>query len=82
MATQTKNTALTMRISSSLNRKIDKFAKQSGRSKSYVAHKAIEEYLSWRIPQLEQLKDRVAEADLGKFVSQKEMESFFRKYGS
>ena len=80
MNTLVKDTTITMRVPDRLNKSLDKYAKSSGRSKSYVAHDAIEEYLSWRIPQLEDLKVSIKAADSGSFATQKEVDSFFKKY--
>lgn len=48
---------------------------------SYVAATAVEEYLSWRVPQLEDLEHAIKDADAGKFASPEEVERVFRKYG-
>ena len=71
---------MTLRVSDELKEKLGRFAKLTERSLSYVAATAVEEYLAWRIPQLEDLKKAIKEADKGKFASQKEVDIVFTKY--
>lgn len=71
---------MTLRVSDELKEKLDQFATLTGRSLSYVAATAVEEYLAWRIPQLGDLEKAIKEADKGKFASQKEVNLVFSKY--
>ena len=50
---------MTLRVSDELKEKLDQFATLTGRSLSYVAATAVEEYLAWRIPQLEDLEKAI-----------------------
>ena len=54
--TMPKTNTMTVRVSDELKAKLDKYAELTGRSKSYVALTAVEEYLAWRVPQLEDLE--------------------------
>jgi predicted transcriptional regulator len=72
---------MTLRVSDELKAKLDRYAQLTGRSMSYVAAAAVEEYLSWRVPQLEDLEEAIKEADAGKFASPEEVKRTFRKYG-
>jgi predicted transcriptional regulator len=81
MAPNTKNQTLTLRISDELKERCHYFANLTGRSVSYVAATAVEEYLAWRIPQLEDLEKAIEDADNGKFASQKEVEAMMKKWG-
>lgn len=77
----TKTSTMTLRVSDELKAKLDRYAQLTGRSMSYVAATAVEEYLSWRVPQLEDLEHAIKDADAGKFASPEEVERVFRKYG-
>ena len=76
-----KTNTMTLRVSDELKAKLDRCAQLTGRSMSYVAATAVEEYLAWRIPQLEDLDQAVREADAGKFASAEEVSQVFSKYG-
>ena len=76
-----KTSTMTLRVSDELKAKLDRYAQLTGRSMSYVAATAVEEYLSWRVPQLEDLEHAIKDADAGKFASTEEVERVFRKYG-
>ena len=76
-----KTNTMTLRVSDELKAKLDRYAQLTGRSMSYVAATAVEEYLSWRVPQLEDLEQAIKEADAGKFASPEEVERTFRKHG-
>jgi len=76
-----KTSTMTLRVSDELKAKLDRYAQLTGRSMSYVAATAVEEYLSWRVPQLEDLEHAIKGADAGKFASPEEVERVFRKYG-
>ena len=77
----TKTSTMTLRVSDELKAKLDRYAQLTGRSMSYVAATAVEEYLSWRVPQLEDLEHAIKDAYAGKFASPEEVERVFRKYG-
>jgi len=77
----TKTNTMTLRVSDELKAKLDRYAQLTGRSMSYVAATAVEEYLSWRVPQLEDLEQAIKDADAGKFASPEEVKRVFRKYG-
>lgn len=76
-----KTNTMTLRVSDELKAKLDRYAQLTGRSMSYVAATAVEDYLSWRVPQLEDLEKALKDADAGKFASPEEVERVFRKHG-
>ena len=71
---------MTLCVSDELKAKLDRYAQLTGRSMSYVAAAAVEEYLAWRVPQLEDLERAVQEADAGKFAADEEVSRIFAKY--
>lgn len=76
-----KTNTMTLRVSDELKAKLDRYAQLTGRSMSYVAAAAVEEYLAWRIPQLEDLEEAIQEAEEGKFASEEEVNRVFAKHG-
>ena len=76
-----KTNTMTLRVSDELKSKLDRYAQLTGRSMSYVAATAVEEYLAWRVPQLEDLEQAIKDADAGKFASPEEVKRVFRKHG-
>lgn len=71
----TKTNTMTPRVSDELKAKLDRYAQLTGRSMSYVAAAAVEDYLSWRVPQLEDLEQAIEDADGGKFASPEDVTS-------
>lgn len=76
-----KTSTMTVRVSNDLKAKLDKYADLTGRSVSFVAAAAVEEYLAWRVPQLEDLEEAIAEADAGQFASADEVRAIRQKWG-
>lgn len=76
-----KTNIMTVRVSDELKAKLDRYAQLTSRSMSHVAATAVEEYLSWRVPQLEDLEQAIKDADAGKFASPEEVRRVFRKHG-
>jgi RHH-type transcriptional regulator, rel operon repressor / antitoxin RelB len=70
------------RFSPELISKLDAYAEMVGQSKAQIAANAIEDYLDWRIPQIEDLKIAIAAADRGEFASDEEVEAVFKKFGA
>ncbi len=81
MAAGTKSNTMTLRVTDEVKSKLDQYAQLTGRSMSYVAATAVEEYLAWRIPQLESLDEAIREADAGKMATDAEVASVKKKWG-
>ncbi|MEJ7670613.1 MAG: hypothetical protein WKH97_18170 [Casimicrobiaceae bacterium] len=75
-----KTNTMTLRVSDELKAKLDRYAQLTGRSMSYVAATAVEEYLAWRVPQLEDLEIAIQEADEGKIAAREEVEAMKEKW--
>lgn len=73
---------LNLRVSPELKERLDKYAALVGQSKADIAVNAINDYLDWRVPQVENLKLAIAAADRGEFASDAEVEAVFKKYGA
>ena len=81
MPAVTKTNTMTLRVADELKSKLDRYAQLTGRSMSYVAATAVEEYLAWRIPQLESLDAAIDEADAGEMASDAEVAAVKKKWG-
>ena len=70
---------LTLRLDSKLKKKLDKLAKATKRSRSYLAAEAIREFIALNEWQIAEIKKGLREADAGDFASDKEMEQTIAK---
>ena len=71
---------LTLRIDSGLKKKLDKLAKSTQRSRSFLAAEAIREYVALNEWQIEEIRKAVQQADAGDFATDEEVEEMFRKW--
>jgi predicted transcriptional regulator len=71
---------LTLRLDSKLKKKLDKLAKATERSRSYLAAEAIREFVALNEWQIEQIKKGLREADAGDFATDEEMEQTVRRW--
>ena len=63
-----------------LAKKLDKLAKATERSRSFLVAEAIREYVAVNEWQIEEIKKGLREADAGDFASDKEMEQTIAKW--
>ena len=70
---------LTLRVDSKLKKKLDKLAKTTQRSRSFLAAEAIREYVALNEWQVEEIKRAIQQADAGDFATDEEVEEMFRK---
>lgn len=86
MSTETKSPANTaqfnVRLPSELKARLENYAQLVGRPQANVASDALADYLDWRTPQIEALKQAVAAADGGEFATVDEVEQFFKRWAS
>lgn len=75
-----KDSQVSLRLPNDLKDKMEAYADLTGRTKSYVAMEALSVYLEGRIPQIEDLKVAVREADRGEFASDDEVSAVVAKY--
>lgn len=68
-----------VRLPAELKRRLQSYAELVGRPQASVASEALADYLDWRVPQVQALKQAVAAADRGEFASADEVEQFFRR---
>ena len=67
---------LTLRVPTQVKANIDKLGKAIHRSKSYIAERAIEEYLERNAWQITELQSAEGEIEQGKFISNDEVSSY------
>jgi len=71
---------LTLRVDDKLKRKLDKLAKTTQRSRSFLAAEAIREFVAINEWQIQEIKKAIQQADAGDFVTDEEVEEMFRKW--
>ena len=83
MSTENKssNTSqFNIRLPAELKDRLENYSQLVGRPQAIVASEALADYLDWRVPQIEALKQAIAAADKGGFASSEEVEQFFKRY--
>ncbi len=73
---------LTLRVPVQVKTNLESFGKSIHRSKSYIAEKAIEEYLERNAWQIAELKSAEEEIKQGKFISNDEVNVYLDAWGS
>ena len=71
---------LTLRVDSRLKKKLDKLAKTTNRSRSFLAAEAIREFVGLNEWQIEEIKKGVREADAGNFATEEEVTAMRKKW--
>ena len=75
-----ESSVLTLRVDTKTKAKLDKLAKATRRSKSFLAAEAIERYLEIEAWQIKEIKQAIKEADAGDFVGDAEFAKIVKKY--
>ncbi len=70
------STTFTVRVDAGVKKRLEKLAKSTSRSRSYLAAEAIEEYLNANEWQIAGIKQAIASLDQGKGVPHDEVESW------
>lgn len=73
-------TNLTVRLETSIKKLLDKLAKSTGRSRSYLAQDALRRYVEEEAWQIAEIEKAVKEADAGDFASDSEVTSTLKKW--
>jgi RHH-type rel operon transcriptional repressor/antitoxin RelB len=74
------STIMTLRVDSKLKKKLDKLAKTTQRSRSFLAAEAIREYVTLNEWQIEEIEKAIRQADAGDFATDEEVEEMFKKW--
>ncbi|MCP4137808.1 MAG: ribbon-helix-helix protein, CopG family [bacterium] len=72
---------ISTRINSEIAEKLDKIARATNRSRSFVAAEAIQQYVEDQSWQIEAIKEGIREADNGNFASDDDVKKVFSKWG-
>ena len=72
--------AFTIRLSNDVTSQLDTLANKLDRSRSYLANKAISDYVAKEALQLAEIEAGVAEAARGDFASDAEVAAVLKKY--
>ncbi|MCZ4428800.1 CopG family ribbon-helix-helix protein [Agrobacterium sp. SOY23] len=73
-------TAFTVRLPDEVADKLDQLAEKLDRSRSYMAARAIEDFVAREEWQLAEIEAGVAEADRGEFGTPEDLANIVRKY--
>lgn len=72
--------AFTIRLDDEMLAKLDALAAETDRSRSWIAARAIQDYVELNAWQIRRIKDGIADADRGDFASDDEVEAVFARY--
>jgi RHH-type transcriptional regulator, rel operon repressor / antitoxin RelB len=71
---------ITLRLDSKIKKKLDKLAKATERSRSFLVAEAIRDYVALNEWQIGEIKKGLGEADAGDFASDEEMKQTIGKW--
>jgi RHH-type transcriptional regulator, rel operon repressor / antitoxin RelB len=74
------STILTLRLDQNLRNRLDKLAKSTKRSRSFLAAEAIRDYVALNDWQIEEIQKGIAEANRGEFASPAEVARLRKKW--
>ena len=75
------STTMTIRIESELKQRLDRLAKATQRSKSFLAAEALRDFVELNEWQIGEIKAAIEEADKGDFASDRAVEKTLGKWG-
>ena len=74
------STTMTIRLEPELKQRLDRLAKLTQRSKSFLASEALRDYVELNEWQLKEIKQAIKEADQGDFASDLEIRKTLGKW--
>ena len=75
------STTFTVRVDATVKKRLEKLAKNTGRSRSFLAAEAITEYVSVNDWQVAGIKSAVASLDQGKGVTHQQVKDWVGSWG-
>lgn len=72
---------MSVRLPDEVDQQLGQLAQSTGRTKSWLANQAIQDYLAREAWQIEQIEAALNEADAGDFVPENEMAAKFNRWG-
>jgi RHH-type rel operon transcriptional repressor/antitoxin RelB len=76
------STTFTVRVDAAAKKRLERLAKNTGRSRSFLAAEAINEYLDVNEWQVAGIKQAIASLDRGKGVPHEEVKDWINSWGS
>lgn len=73
---------LSVRVTEEIEQQLNALAKSTGRSKSWLAGQAMQDYLSRESWQVAEIEQAIIEADAGDFASDEEVAAKMKKWSS
>jgi len=73
-------TTMTIRLNTKLKQQLDRLAKATNRSKSFLAAEALRDFIEINEWQIREISDAVKEADDGDFASEEEVNKVYSKW--
>ncbi|GIU04133.1 MULTISPECIES: CopG family ribbon-helix-helix protein [Shewanella] len=73
---------MSVRLSDESEQKLVQLAQSTGRTKSWLANQAIQDYLDREAWQIAEIQTALREADDGDFVPENEMNAKFKHWGN
>ncbi len=81
MPTTPKDAQVSLRLPVDLKQRMEAYAQTTGRNKSHVVMEAVGEYLTWRSPQVDDLRAALHAADADDaFASEAEVAAVFARH--
>ena len=74
--------AFTLRLDDDTLKALDRLAEKTDRSRSWLAARAIEEYIALNAWQIEKIEAGISAADRGDFADEKEVARVLKKYSA
>jgi RHH-type rel operon transcriptional repressor/antitoxin RelB len=74
------STTMTVRMESAVKNRLDKLAKATKRSRSFLAAEAIRQYVETNEWQIQEIRSALAEADAGDFAGPAEVKAIMDKW--
>ncbi len=75
------STTFTVRVESEVKKRLEKLAKNTGRSRSFLAAEALNEYLDVNEWQVAGVKEAIASLDRGEGVPHEEVKDWVKSWG-
>jgi len=76
-----KSTSFTVRVDTTVKKRLERLAKSTGRSRSFLAAEAINEYLDINEWQVAGIKAAIASLDRGEGISHDEVKDWIASWG-
>lgn len=73
---------LSVRVSEEMDQQLKQLAEATGRSKSWLAGQAMQDYLNRELWQVSEINQAIVEADAGDFASDEQVAAKMKKWGA